>query len=57
MFYLLLSINVTVLISDNTWGFYGLGGGHKVDCVDFLLLYLISLDPKMNETYISQLDL
>ena len=28
------------------------GWDHKVDCVDTLPLYLISLDPKMNENHI-----
>lgn len=29
------------------------GRDHKVDCVDSHLLYLISLDPKMDETQIA----
>ena len=35
------------------WPVEPTGWDHKVDCVDTLPLYLISLDPKMNEKHIS----
>ena len=58
MFYLLFGVDVQCLHLAIPGILNGQGrGDHKVDCVDFLLLYLISLDPKIDETYISQLDL
>lgn len=35
------------------WPVEAIRWDHKVDCVDTLLLYLISLDPEMNANHIS----
>lgn len=46
-------IGAFLRFSSLEWPVGPTGWDHKVDCVDTLPLYLISLDPNMNENHIS----